>query len=1435
MANKFNKPAQWRTYNITQTWVSFDKYPRVMADVNGDGKKDIIGFGEIGTYVALSNGAKFLTPTLWISNYGTAATAGLWPSFNRDPRTAADVDGDGKADIVGFGDNGVYVSLSDGTKFLTPTIWIADYGYSTIGSWSSFDLVPRTVGDVNGDGKADIIGFAGGGVYVALSDGTKFLTASMWTANFGTAQGWGTFDYHPRAVADVDGDGKADIIGFANSGAVVAISTGASFLTPTYWIALYGANDPGNWSSFDKYPRIVADVNGDGMADIVGFAQAGTYASLSDGTKFLARNLWITNYGNSVAVGGWDSFNKYPRAIGDINGDGKADIVGFSSLGSMVSLSVTTSFSGSGVWIANFGTAQTLNNYNIQPKAFGDVNGDGKADLVEFKYDGTYVSLSDGVDFLPSTLWIAEYSISIGGWSNFDYNPRVVADVNGDGKADVIGFGTAGTIVSLSDGTKFLGGNLWIANYGINQGWTSFDTYPRMLADVNGDGMADIIGFANSGVSVALSDGTKFISSGYWIMAYCVAQTWTSFNINPRFVADVNGDGKADIIGIASDGVYVSLSNGTQFLNGGLWVASFAPAQTWHNFDGAPRVVADVNGDGKADIVGFSSVGTEVVFSDGTKFLGIPTPLMDFGLNKGWISYDTYPRFAADINGDGRADIIGINGEGIFVSLHSTQTISLSSSLSSTVSSSGTNTLSSSLTTTISSTGTNSLSSTETSSSSLSLTNSKSSTLSPTHSQTATSSLTLSVSETISKSQSQHTHSLSFTNSKSLTLTNSKTETSSLSSSHSWTASTSTSLHATSVSLPDTLTLSRTNDKIPTSSNTISQSGKFTATKYSSTIAPVGEVISENTHTALPIAVIETAKTVAAVASVGSVVTFSVSNVAQSARIATVSNLITCVEGEPLTSGPLSWYVSPTQMSAGFTRLKHVDGAVLGNWVLFGGLCATHSLVALKYGAAEVSFPSACVVYVQFLSSQTTQSSTVLIHLGESDEKVFGYTSLIIQGVSIIAVAVFLKTKFGATTEERASDYFINKISMFMCDKKPLNSIQQKWLPLDPSSKFVEHHGMLFKDYRIEWYGFIVAELFMSMGSGVLDGLSVEADSCSNLIYAATAMYGSFSVITIAMSPHRHPLDKAFFGAMTVLQFTAVSFGAIQKIEPSLQENSKLQITAEVITVILQCMSIARTIYDIGTYAQTLYKLMSPRFHSGYTFLQKKFFKGENEKNDSESSRDDIAKLLLPDDDDPAPRDGDINNDENFVADGKHGLLTGGMFAGAAAISPSALSADVQSLLDSLLDNNENPPAVADIINGVTINADENAPRNPASIYRRDRSDIKAAVEATGDEEYDEPPFPQPAGYTNQQQTLDDILNGPQPAGHQAAPATSQAEIDRLLAILEYAERAIPTAAPTTNQEEINRQMAEFAELGGILYSGPKSQPTGLTPEYEIL
>jgi hypothetical protein len=78
---------------------------------------------------------------------------------------------------VAFGPGGVYVSLATGNgHFAAPTFELANFGVST-GGWTDQNHYPRLLGDLRGDGKADIVGFGAGGVYVSCHPESRIRVA----------------------------------------------------------------------------------------------------------------------------------------------------------------------------------------------------------------------------------------------------------------------------------------------------------------------------------------------------------------------------------------------------------------------------------------------------------------------------------------------------------------------------------------------------------------------------------------------------------------------------------------------------------------------------------------------------------------------------------------------------------------------------------------------------------------------------------------------------------------------------------------------------------------------------------------------------------------------------------------------------------------------------------------------------------------------------------------------------------------------------------------------------------------------------------------------------------------------------------------------------------------------------------------------------------
>ena len=381
----------------------------------------------------------------------------------------SDVDGDGRPDAVGFGSTGVMVSLNTKSGMGAAKMWVPGFGAAD--GWST-RYHPRTLVDVNGDGRSDVVGFASDGVYVSTSTGSGFTPAKRWAAGFGTVHGW-SIEHHPRALADVNGDGLPDIVGFASDGVYVALGTGTSFKTAKRWTAGFGTVS--GWRT-DRHPRWVADMNGDGRADIVGIGGNGIQVALSSGTGFAASRVVGNGFSYSS---GWRT-SHHPRMLADVDGDGRLDVVGFASDGVYVSKNTGAAFGTMTRWVGGFGTVHGWL-VGEHPRALADVNGDGKADIVGFANDGTYVSLSTGSRMGAPTRWTTAFNSK--SWKA-SHHGRLVTDITGDGKADIVGFASDGVRVAASTGSRFGDASLALRSMGSSTaaGTWSVASHPRSIA-----------------------------------------------------------------------------------------------------------------------------------------------------------------------------------------------------------------------------------------------------------------------------------------------------------------------------------------------------------------------------------------------------------------------------------------------------------------------------------------------------------------------------------------------------------------------------------------------------------------------------------------------------------------------------------------------------------------------------------------------------------------------------------------------------------------------------------------------------------------------------------------------------------------------------------------------------------------------------------------
>ena len=368
-----------RSFDLTGV---YGAYNMISVDLDLDGKPEVI---------SSSNGG-YLSIAVNKSIPGSLSFTAINSDAGGQSIYAADFDGDGLKDLLSTYKVSRNIS-TPGNVSIAP--------YQTIPAVSSYQIA---AGDFNNDGKIDIIGGNGGGVYVAFNTSTG--TGSI---SFGPAQLFANVQTQCTGiqVADIDGDGKTDFIasqGNSNRAVSIRNTTTVGSMTPSSEAPEYWSSDsnPADGTGTYPYRAQVADFDKDGKID---FTSCNFYG---DANVAIWRN--ISTVGDIVfapTVNLPSPVSNYRIGVGDVDGDGYPDVVTKSNTTNVFSVYKNTS---TGPGAPTFATRIDYTSSwqaEVSGIVIGDLDGDFVPDIATSGINSNRIlfhrNTSSQVDITPPT------------------------------------------------------------------------------------------------------------------------------------------------------------------------------------------------------------------------------------------------------------------------------------------------------------------------------------------------------------------------------------------------------------------------------------------------------------------------------------------------------------------------------------------------------------------------------------------------------------------------------------------------------------------------------------------------------------------------------------------------------------------------------------------------------------------------------------------------------------------------------------------------------------------------------------------------------------------------------------------------------------------------------------------------------------------------
>jgi hypothetical protein len=542
-----------------------DSMHLAIGDVNDDGDPDLVVADASGGVVVLLNDG----------NGTFVAQAAFETDSVATSVVVADFNGDGRTDIAYTGDSlNVLMNTGNSTFDLKEAY---PYGDASSGPDEAVAL-----GDLNGDQLPDL----------ALVNGQSGI-ASVFVNQL--AGRFVRHDYSagsdPKFVAlgDLNGDGRADLV-VAGDGRSDFVTVLSSTSSGSY------SSDAGYRSGLRSTAIAIADVNGDGTSDLVTASDNTLNVILNRGKSGLA----TIPVSYPVASSGY-------VAVGDLDGDGDLDLAAAGALNvdgqNPVGYASILLNKGNGTYDAPVN--YTAGTYAFDVK-IGDLNGDGKLDLVvadqDQGTDGSQAALEVTVFLNAGGGTFAAgvpYPVAATGTANLDLSIGL-GDLNGDGRPDLVEALADGSVAGFGKVTILLNNGSGAFVESAN-GPTGIEVSRILVADLNGDGRADLAASESTTktVAVLLNRGAGILDSP---VRYSILGD--GFDIA---AGDLNGDGKIDLTVAGYEGnIAVLLNNGAGiFVSGGNYASRGGPASLTVgdlNGDGRAEIATTINGGGDGTV-----------------------------------------------------------------------------------------------------------------------------------------------------------------------------------------------------------------------------------------------------------------------------------------------------------------------------------------------------------------------------------------------------------------------------------------------------------------------------------------------------------------------------------------------------------------------------------------------------------------------------------------------------------------------------------------------------------------------------------------------------------------------------------------------------------------------------------------------------------------